>query len=101
VIILSKLKSDGSYSQEQPVRLAYPVFLPARQHARLAVEITEAFNWPAEQDAGYLEKMRSFVKQRLDNVGEFVLFDQDNHWQLELPSGWEQLQTGSQAGTSN
>ena len=101
VIILSKLKSDGSYSQEQPVRLAYPVFLPARQHARLAVEITEAFNWPGEQDAGYLEKMRSFVKQRLDNVGEFVLFDQDNHWQLELPSGWEQLQTGSQAGTSN
>lgn len=99
VVILSKLKSDGSYSQEQPVRLAYPVFLPARQHARLAVEITEPFNWPAEQDAGYLEKMRNFVKQRLDNVGEFVLFDQDNHRQLELPSGWEQLQEASQASS--
>lgn len=98
VVILSKLKSDGSYSQEQPVRLAYPVFLPARQHARLAIEITQPFNWPAEQDAGYLDKMRTFVKDRLENVGEFVLFDQDNHWQLELPSGWEQLQETSQAG---
>ena len=98
VVILSKLKSDGSYSQEQPIRLAYPVFLPARQHARLAIEITQPFNWPAEQDAGYLDKMRNFVKDRLQNVGEFVLFDQDNHWQLELPSGWEQLQETSQAG---
>lgn len=97
VVILSKLKSDGSYSQEQPIRLAYPVFLPARQHARLAIEITQAFNWPGEQEAGYLDKMRNFVKERLENVGEFVLFDQNNHWQLELPSGWEQLQENSQA----
>ena len=97
VVILSKLKSDGSYSQEQPIRLAYPVFLPARQHARLAVEITQPFDWPGEEDSGYLDRMRNFVKQRLENVGEFVLFDQTNHWQLELPSGWEQLQDMSQA----
>lgn len=97
VVILSKLRTDGSYSQEQPVRLAYPVFLPARQHARMAIEINGLFNWPADADAGYLDKMRNFVKDRLENVGEFVLFDQTNHWQLELPSGWEQLQEAAQA----
>jgi hypothetical protein len=97
VVILSRLKSDGSYSQEEPIRLAYPVFLPARQHARLAIEITQPFAWPAEGDFGYLDKIRNFVKQRLENVGEFVLFDQTNHWQLELPCGWEQLQDTSQA----
>lgn len=97
VIILSKLRSDGSYSQEQPIRLAYPVFLPARQHARLAIEITQPFNWPAEEDAGYLDKMRNFIKERLEDVGEFVLFDQNNRWQLELPSGWEELEEPSQA----
>ena len=97
LVILSKLKTDGSFSQEEPIRLAYPVFLPAKQHARLAIEITQPFNWPAEKDAGYLDKMRNFVKERLANVGEFVLFDQTNHWQLELPSGWEQLQETSQA----
>ena len=97
VVILSRLKSDGSYSQEQTIRLGYPVFLPARQHARLAIQITQSFNWPAEEDSAYLEKMRDFVKQRLENVGEFVLFDETNHWQLELPSGWEQLQDASQA----
>jgi hypothetical protein len=91
VVILSKLKSDGSYSQDQPIRLSYPVFLPARQHARLAVEITQPFNWPSDADSSAIEKMRNFVKQRLQNVGEFVVFDEANHLQLELPSGWEQL----------
>ena len=92
VVILSRLKSDGSYSQDQPIRLSYPVFLPAKQHARLAVEITQPFNWPADADSGSLEKMRSFVRQRLGNVAEFVLFDEANHRQLELPSGWDQLE---------
>jgi len=36
VVIQSRLKSGGSLSQQEPLRLSYPVFLPARQHARLA-----------------------------------------------------------------
>lgn len=95
VVILSRLKSDGSYSQDQSIRLSFPVFLPARQHARLAVEITQPFNWPSDADSGALDKLRSFVRQRLQNVGEFVLFDEANHLQLELPSGWEQLEETS------
>ena len=91
VVILSRLKSDGSYSQDQPIRLSYPVFLPARRHARLSVEITQPFNWPSDADSGSIEKLRGFVKQRLQNVAEFVLFDEANHRQLELPSGWDQL----------
>ena len=62
-----------------------------RQHARLAVEITEPFDWPSDADSSSIEKLRDFVKQRLQNVGEFVLFDEANHRQLELPSGWDQL----------
>lgn len=95
LVILSRLKSDGSYSQDQPIRLSYPVFLPARQHARLAVEITQPFNWPSDADSGSIEKLRNFVRQRLQNVEEFVLFDEANHWQLELPSGWDELEETS------
>lgn len=92
LVILSRMKSDGSYSQDQPIRLSYPVFLPARQHARLALEITQPFNWPPDADSGSIEKLRNFVEQRLRNVGAFVLFDEADHRQLELPSGWDQLQ---------
>lgn len=92
LVILSRLKSDGSFSQEQPIRLSYPVFLPAGQHARLAIEITQPFAWPAEKDPAYLDKMKDFVKEQLEDVGNFVLFDETSRLQLELPSGWKQLQ---------
>ena len=90
VVIMSKLKSDGSFSQEEPVRLSYPVFLPARQHARLAIEISQPFAWPKE-DSHYEEKLKEFVKQRLGGVRGFVLFDEASHSQVELPAVWPQL----------
>lgn len=91
VLILCRLKSDGSLSQEKPIRLSYPVFLPAKQHARLAIEITQPFAWPADGDPGSLDKMRNFVRQNLETVGEFVLFDEGNRRQVQLPRAWEDL----------
>lgn len=97
VLILSRLKSDGSLSQEQAVRLSYPVFLPARQHARLALEITQPFAWPRDGDQAGPDKMREFVRRRLENVGDFVLYDEANHEQVELPGAWEELESVSRA----
>lgn len=98
VLILSRLKSDGSLSQEQHFRLSYPVFVPARQHAHLAIEIAQPFAWPSDDDPALLNKLRDFVRQRLANVEEFVVYDVSYHRQLELPSAWQQLQDVEQAG---
>jgi hypothetical protein len=92
VVIMSKLQSDGSLSQEERVHLSYPVFLPAGQRARLAIEITRNFPWPAENDPQYADKLRDFVGQRLKDVGEFVVFDGARHLQIELPGAWQELQ---------
>jgi hypothetical protein len=97
VVIQSRLKSDGSLSQQEPLRLSYPVFLPAKQHARLAIEMTQPFAWPAEEDPAYVAKLREFVKQRLANVGEFVLFDQAGRAEIKLPGAWQQLQEAARA----
>lgn len=91
VIILSRLESNGSLSQEEPMRLAYPVFLPAGQHARMAIEITRAFAWPSESDPKYIDKIRDFVRQRLKDASEFVVFDEARHRRLELPGAWQDL----------
>jgi len=96
-VIMSKLRSDGSLSQEEPVRLSYPVFLPARQHARMAIEISQPFTWPRE-DSHYEERLKEFVKQRLGGVRGFVLFDEASHSQVELPAVWPQLRDGMQVG---
>ena len=97
-VVLVRLQSDGSLTQEQSPHLNYPVFVPPGQHARLAVQITQAFAWPAEEDPAYLDKLREFVKGSLKNVAEFVVFDQANHSQLELPSPWGGLSDPSPAG---
>lgn len=91
VAIMSRLKSDGSLSQEEPMRLSYPVFLPAGQRAHLAIEITQNFAWPRE-DSHHEEKLKEFVRQRLAGVGGFVLFDEPDHIQIDLPAAWAELQ---------
>lgn len=98
VVIMSKLKSDGSLSQEQAIRLGYPVFLPAKQRARLAIEISQTFSWPARDDSQYEEKLKGFVKQRLAGVRGFVLFDEASHSQIDLPGAWPELQDRTQTG---
>jgi len=97
VVILSRLEADGSLSQQEPVRLSYPVFLPAKQHARLAIEIVQPFAWPTADNPAYIDKLREFVKQRLANVHEFVLFDQTSRTEVKLPGVWQELQDTAQA----
>lgn len=87
-VILTRLKSDGSLSQDRALNLNYPVCVPPGQHAQLTLLITQPFAWPADEDPAYLDKLRGFVKGSLENVSEFVVFDQADQSQLELPSPW-------------
>ena len=93
VVIMSRLNSGHSLSQEELIRLSYPVFLPASQRVRIAIEISYPFTWPAPRDPALESKLKDFVKQRLAKVEEFVLFDEVDRCQVELPSAWQELET--------
>jgi hypothetical protein len=99
VVIMTRLQSGHSLSQEELIRLSYPAFLPANQRVRIAIEISYPFVWPASKDPTFENKLKDFVKQRLANVEEFVLFDEVNRCQVELPSAWQELQRD--AGVKN
>jgi len=47
VVLMSRLKPSGALSSQQEIRLSYPTFLPARQKARIALEITYLLVGPA------------------------------------------------------
>ncbi|PYU24905.1 MAG: hypothetical protein DMG30_07505, partial [Acidobacteria bacterium] len=85
----------GSLSSQQKARLSYPTFLPARQRARVALEIPSPFGWPADGDPAYQDKLRDFVNQKLVDVQGFVLFDQADRFDIEFPSGWQELKMTS------
>jgi hypothetical protein len=90
VLIMGRLRSDGSLSQEQRIRLSYPVFLPAGQRAHLAIQITREFAWPRD-DSRHDEKLKEFVRETLARVRGFVLFDESSHCQFDLPAAWSDL----------
>jgi putative methionine-R-sulfoxide reductase with GAF domain len=80
--------TDGSLRQEEALPLSYPTFLPAKQRVRIAIEDERSFAWPRESDPGSDDKLKNFVRERLQNIAGFVLFDEVDHIQIELPSGW-------------
>lgn len=94
-LVMTRLRADSSLSSQQQVRLSYPTFLPARQRARVALEILSPFSWPAENDAVFQDKLRDFVNLRLNDAQSFVLFDQADRFQIEFPSGWQELKLAS------
>lgn len=97
-VVMSRLKADHSLSSEEDVRVSYPTFLPARQSARIELAIRHPLAWPAENDPQAQNKLKDFVNLRLDDISEFVLFDQADHFQVEFPSGWQELRIASAAG---
>jgi hypothetical protein len=94
-LVMSRLRADGSLSSQQKVRLSYPTFLPARQRARVALEIPSPFGWPESNDPAFQDKLRDLVNQKLLEVQAFVLFDQADRFQIEFPGGWQELKLAS------
>jgi hypothetical protein len=91
-VAMSRLKSDHTLSALEDVHLSYPTFLPARQRARIALEVRHPFAWPEDNDPALQNKLKIFVNQRLADTEEFVLFDQSARYQIAFPSGWQELQ---------
>jgi N-acetylmuramoyl-L-alanine amidase len=93
VVLMSRLKPSGALSSQQEIRLSYPTFLPARQKARIALEITYILGRPAENDPFSQDRHNKLGElfERLTSVQSFVLFDQDNRLQIEFPDAWPEL----------
>src|ERR1700739_376205 len=93
VVLMSRLKPSDALSSQQEIRLSYPTFLPARQKARIALEITYILGRPAENDPFSQDRQNKLGElfERLTSVQSFVLFDQDNRLQIEFPDAWPEL----------
>jgi hypothetical protein len=97
-VVMSRLRSDHSLSSQDDIHLSYPTFLPAGQSARVALEVRHPFSWAAENDPTFPNKLKDLVNQRLGEVEAFVLFDQADHYQIEFPSGWQELRLTAAGG---
>jgi hypothetical protein len=105
VLIMGRLKSSSTLKAEDAMQINNSIFLPARNRARVALEMSYPFNWPAQMFPGQVgpvtqEKFRAFVTRKVADLQGFILFDQSRRYQIELPGGWQELQPAiAAAGT--
>lgn len=90
VKVTLKLKNgtlSPPFSSESKL-LQLPIFIPAKQRALVIVKLP-ASDVPqrvsSDSDALYHERIRAYCEGHFRNVQEFVLFDDLNRYQVNLP----------------
>jgi hypothetical protein len=84
-------QGDGTLSRPLPgvdKLLSLPIFIPARQKARMSFSIPFAgipTRDPAESDAAFHQRIRNYLEQGYGSLRGFVIFDNTNRYQIELP----------------
>jgi hypothetical protein len=92
VVVMSRLKSSGSFSSERSVTLSAPAFVPANNRTRIALEIAEPFSWPTRMDALSESRFRQLLAQEVADLDGFALFDEAHRYQIDLPGSWPEIE---------
>src|SRR5271170_1267953 len=101
VVIMRRLEPSGSLSSDEPINLDSAAFVPAKNRTRIALEISRAFDWPAQRDAAAERQVRQLVADQVAGVEGFVLFDQAARYQIELAATSPEPQQAAIAAGSN
>jgi hypothetical protein len=81
---------NGAFSRPLPgvAPLELPIFIPAKQKGVLTLRLSSSTipgREASESDAQYHERLRAYCERGIGDVGEFVLFDDVNRYQINLP----------------
>jgi len=95
IVIMSRLKSSGTLSGEEPIALNSTAFIPAQNRTRIALEVSHLFSWPGQKTAYAERTFNQLVTGDVADVAGFVLFDQTNRYEIDFPASWPEAQAAS------
>jgi len=95
VVVMSRLKSGGTLSADEPITLDSAAFVPARNRTRIALEISHLFNWPGQSGAYAEHAFNQLVAGDVAGVAGFVLFDQASRYEIDFPAAWPEIHAAS------
>jgi hypothetical protein len=77
----------GPTTSSDIFKVSLPLFIPAKQRARLDFSISSPgqVQLPTETDTDYHERLRAYLEKHLSEIGSFGIFDDVNHYQIDLP----------------
>jgi hypothetical protein len=95
---LEDTNSLTGFADENGIVLKLPVFVPAHQKTRISIT-TPSYGFSAltqltssstlDERLKYYAEVAAYVTKRMSNLNGFVLFDESNRYQVDLPSGWK------------
>ena len=86
VVIMSRLRSNSSLVSNDQTSPSSAAFVPARDRTRIALAVARPFDWPAHRDAVAEGEFRQLAASQVAGLAGFVLFDQADRYQIELPA---------------
>jgi len=91
---LKGMKALGEFAGHY-VTTNYPIFIPAHRRVRVSLSIPYRYPVVEKADASHTERQQfrmqvaKYVTEEMGNLDGFVLFDGNNRYEIDFPSGWE------------
>jgi len=95
---LQDTKSFAGFADQNQFLLKLPIFVPAHQKTRIDVTLpsygfSSAIHLTSvssdDERRKYNAAVGAYVAQKMSNLDGFVLFDENNRYEIELPNGWK------------
>jgi len=95
IVIMSRLKSSGTLSGDEPIALNSTTFVPAQNRTRIELQVSHLFSWPGQKTAYAERTFNQLVTGDIADVAGFVMFDQTNRYEIDFPASWPQAQAAA------
>ena len=101
VVIMNRLQGNGSLTANDQASLQGDAFVPAGNRSRVTLQILHPFNWPSQQNAAAQRNFRDLVSSQINGLQAFVVFDQTERYQIELPAQISALEPSAATASDN
>jgi hypothetical protein len=98
VTLTAKLlrQNELSISEESPIIIDYPIFVPAKKRMRFRVHLN--YPYPVKQKSSdpnleerksYRAGLEKYMSEELGNLDGFDLLDESSRYEIIFPAGWK------------
>jgi len=94
---LEDTKSLAGFANQDQFSIKLPIFVPAHENTRISItlpsygfssQIRLTNSSSDEERKKYYAAVEAHVARKMSNLDGFVLFDESNRYEIELPNGW-------------
>jgi hypothetical protein len=95
------LSKDFGHYQARAATIDGPPFIPPGATVRIGVRVYYFFpDEFTDADKQNVKKISGSLGHRTDELNGFVIFDEQNHYRIDLPKGWEDTKTKTDSASA-